>query len=793
MSNQAPIIKRIFITGNQYTDTSALMSRIPLRVGASFDTNPSNSGRIIKHLMQEIKSLSYVAVEQKNLDNNFVDITFIISEKPLVQDFIFKGNKQFTSKDLKSKLELEKIQEIERPEAEILATKIKKRYEEKGYLNAKITLLFDVDQNNKATITFVIDEGIPVRIKRICFEGNEHIQSKTLRNILFSRELWIGSVLDGSGVYQKERLEADRHMIEQYYQDNGYLQARVLETKSDIDVQSDYLTVTFVIKEGSLFTIETVDVPDHEKLPAALVRMHIPIHPGQYYSRQAIIRSMKAIEGLWGSIGHIFAHVDPVVIPNFEQKTVHISFDSQPGEPFYLRKINIKGNNKTHDHIIRRSIPLEEGCLITTQGMEFTKNRIESLGYFDQRDGVNWKTVRMDKDTDGKQYADLDLLLKEAKTGNLSLQLNFGGSPKSISDPTGGLSAECNLSDRNLLGTGIKINLTGKLSKEEQNVVFNIAQPWLFDKPIYGAIDAYHRRTGYDELNFTRPVNEIHTGGAATIGFMTGLNWHQELFNDIFVRANFGGERIRYEEHPTAFINVTPLLLREEAQTAYNIILNRLFSPGSFGLIGINIGQEKRNHPMHTSRGYNWLLRSQTDIGIWGSNFGFERLDFDAHWYTPLIGERDLILHLRGFLGFAHPFENRSIPYRELFHIGGPASVRGFLFGQISPQFTVEGRSDSIGGKKALVVSAELVFPITPDFSIKGVCFYDGGAGWDSPFTSITTSTFITHNTFDYRHSVGFGVRLLNPMPITIDWGFKLDPRPGESTSEVHFNMSYGW
>lgn len=782
------IVKTLSLTGNQYTDANAIISQIPLRAGLPF--NRQTSSTIIKQLMNEISSLAYVEIqEQAHADG--VDLLFIVREKPVIKEFIFKGNKQISTKDFTEKLKLKEIRELENAQALLIADKIKKRYEEKGYLNAQVNTAFDVDEANKVTVTFTITENTPVFIKHLMFEGNEHMRSKTLAQNLFSRQVWIGSVIDGSGIYHKERLEADRHMIEQFYQDRGYLNARVVEVKTDMQLETNYATVTFVIKEGDLFTIESVDVSDHAQLPAPFVAEHIPIRQGQTYSRQLIIKTMKLIEGMWGARGYIFAQVDPSVIPNFEDKTVRLTFNCQPGTTYFLRKIIIQGNEKTHTPVILRSIALEENNPLTTNGMEFAKNKIESLGYFDQRDGVNWKIVRQPETEDEKQYADLHLLLKEAKTGGASLQLNFGGAQTSISSPGGGLSVEGNISNRNLFGTGIKVNFVTRLSKEEQNILFNLAQPWLFDKPIYGAIDGYHRRTGYEEFNFTRPVNEIHTGGSATLGCVVGIN--HELLHDIFLRASIGGERIRYEKMPIASISLLNPIEKQMAQDAYNKILKRLFCPGGCGLFGIHIGQEKRNHPIHPSRGYSWTFQSQTGFPTSESCFGFQKFDLDAHWYTPLINERDLVLHLRGFLGFAQPFERKAIPYRELFHIGGPASVRGFLFGEISPQFVADRRSDSIGGKKALIVSAELIFPITPDLSIKGVCFYDGGAGWDSPFSSDIPNAFLRNNRFDYRHSVGIGVRLLNPMPITIDWGFKLDPRTGESTNEVHFNMSYGW
>ncbi|MCK5632367.1 BamA/TamA family outer membrane protein, partial [bacterium] len=144
---------------------------------------------------------------------------------------------------------------------------------------------------------------------------------------------------------------------------------------------------------------------------------------------------------------------------------------------------------------------------------------------------------------------------------------------------------------------------------------------------------------------------------------------------------------------------------------------------------------------------------------------------------------------LHAYFGLLSKFKGKTVPYRELFHIGGPSSVRGFLFGEVGPQFL----GDSIGGNKAFFVNVELAFPITPDFNMKGVVFYDGGSGWDNPYSCSISKELVTHNSFNFRHSVGVGIRLLNPMPIRIDWGFKLDrnKKLKETASEVHFSMTY--
>ena len=267
-----------------------------------------------------------------------------------------------------------------------------------------------------------------------------------------------------------------------------------------------------------------------------------------------------------------------------------------------------------------------------------------------------------------------------------------------------------------------------------------------------------------------------------------------------------GAESVQYINKAIPNVRADALLpkgvTRAQANFEYNKILTQEFTPGEYVWVAGNIEQDKRNHPMHTSRGQKWKIISKVAIPSFDRErtdavpgdpilrkIGYAKLFLDYLWYTPLIGEQDLVFKLHLFFGLATPLKGRTIPFNELFHIGGDTTVRGFTYGEIGPKFL----GDTIGSKKALFMNAELIFPITNDLSMKGVIFYDGGAGWDNPYACDVTPGLITNNGFDYRHSVGFGIRLLRPMPVRIDWGFKLDPRTGEQESQVHFGMTYDW
>jgi len=777
------MIRSIHVEGNRLVSTQAIRDRISYQEGETF--NPLQAAKIIRSLYNSVKRFKNITIEAEPVGSDQIDVYVIVEEKPILRDVTFNGNTNVSEKEIAKKIDFKEIPTIDEAELKKYAKTIRRIYVDKGYFQATVDAHLEIDGDH-AIAVFDVKEGKKTYIRQIKFTGNKKISGKTLRSVIFSKEDWILGLIDGSGAYHPDRLEADKHFIEQYYQNNGYLNAKVTKIDTWLDPKTSKVTITFDVDEGEQYTIKEVRVSGNGIIDDDYLKDRLPLKEGTIYSREKMVDAMKGLEYLWSDMGYMYSHIEPSLQPDDETKTISVAFNTELGSPVYLNKITIRGNKKTHDKVIRRQLRLEEGGLITTQAMEVSKNRVQALGYFDQKDGVNWKTTRISED-----LADLDLIVKEAKTGNAHVKLGFGG-VDDLKSAASGVSLEGNVSDSNIFGTGVQFNLVARLAQGEQDLLFNLTQPWLFDRPIFGAIDASHKRISYDQLHFTPVVNEWRSNGSGTIGFATG--WRRfPFFNDTFVRFTAGVDKVRYERPPVASPSLSEL-----AQKEYQTVLNKLFQPGSFGWLTIQFGQDKKNHPMHPSRGHTWLLRTQVAFPGFGADIGFAKADLDANWFTPLIGDYDLIFRLHGYAGVATPFKNRVIPYRDLYHIGGPASIRGFLYGQVGPQFTARRNNpnrvtDSIGAKKALFFNAELIFPITPDMTMKGLVFYDGGTGWSNPYSQDLSPEFLINNTFDYRHSVGFGLRILQPMPIRVDWGYKIDPRKGESGHEVHFSMSYDW
>lgn len=768
------MINEVIVQGNKHIPVAAITNRLPYQKGDHF--NAEKSRGLIKRLYEDLKRLRYIALEAELVGDDAMILYVIVEEKKILKDYQFIGNTKISAKDILEKIPFGQIPAIDPEELPAMVAKMKRLYRDKGYNHVDIEANIVFDADDKARITFTFHEYPQSLVKKIRFTGNECITDKELRSVIYSKEDWLLGFMDQSGIYQVERTEADRYQIEQHYQNKGYIAAKVIDVRVEYD-ECNNITLYYDIAEGAKYTIASVSVDAAEDVDPQKLLSVLPLVAGDIYSRENVMESIKLLEHIWGDRGYIFANVEPSIVPHDDTQTVDIAFHYDLGDKVFLNRITIMGHKKTRDKVIRRNISLIEGELITNSGMESSKNRIEGLGYFDVKDGVTWKINRLDQN-----LADLDLVVKEGKTGHMSFQFGFGGTAN-MNSPADGLSTELNVNDSNLFGFGVSVNASGRFSKNEQTFMFNIAQPWLFDKPIMVAMDAYHKRIGYSDFQIINAITEQRTGGGLMAGRVFLFN--NGVFTDLFTRFNLGIDGLSYGGLPAPTAHPNLMI----ARAGYDPIINNLFSPGAFGWAAFTIGQEKKNHPTHASRGYAWVARGNVGFPISSCN-GFGKFDLDFHWYTPLIGHYDLIFHWHSYLGFAKPLKNHGIPYGELFHIGGPASVRGYVFGQISPQYVVDNRIDSIGASKTLFVNAELVVPIKDDMTMKAVVFYDGGAGWDSPFITPANQAFVRNNSFDYRHSIGAGIRLLQPMPIKIDVGFKLDPRGNESPYEVHFGMT---
>ena len=771
---QAPTISEIIVEGNTLISTPALLAKIPYRVGERFRRYKT------AQLIHSIHNLGYfrnVAVAIKGIGDESIALIVRLSEKPKIDRIEYEGNRHLSEDEIEKRFHFSEIKTIDPAELDRLTEQLRVLYREKDYHDAHITASLESTSDSTVIVHFVIEEGCKSLVRKVSFIGNTAFSSKTLKTLIFTRQDWLFGFFNKAGSYQPDAIEYDKHVLENHYQSNGYLAAQVSDVAIDFDHNNHSIDITFTIDEGPLYRVRSVSAPGNDILTEEQILSSIALRPGQLYSREVIRQTLEQLRTLWGEFGYINAEVNPSVVPDQEETAVDITFYTDLRSRVHVNTIRILGNYKTREKVIRREILFDEGDILTKSRMDISQDRIERLGYFEQKGGVNWKTTRVD---DG--LVDLDMIVKEIRTGKASVNMGFGGIDD-IQSPSTSFKVSANIQDINFMGTGVSYNLNGTYSVQDASVVFNVANPWLFDRPIRGTLDLIHRRTVYTDFkSVLEAPRELLSGGSASLGYAS------VRANAVFT-ADAGLELIRFENRVIGVLDPAQAGLRAN----YQATLNRTFQSGNLAWVGLTVSQDTRNHPTFPTHGAFWVIANKVGVPNAFGDFSFYKIDLDYRWYTPLIDEYRLIFYFHGHGGFVRPIRGGSIPYRELYHIGGIATVRGFFFGQIGPSLLVraddETTLDSLGGQNTFFLNTELQFPITSDMNMRGVIFYDGGAGWDTPNADLIDKRLLRNNTFNYRHSIGFGVRMLYPTPVRIDWGFKLDrnKRVGETASEVHF------
>ncbi len=794
------IVKKIDVQGNKAISKEAIFLTIPVKINSIFNVNDTST--IIKNIYK-MGYFHQIKVYAEPIDENEVNLLIIVQEKPKLKDITFIGNKNLPEKELKEAIQADKIISLRQEELKPLIIKLKKAYHKKSFHEVEIGAEITTNEDNTVSTQFTITEGRKSYLTRISFKDNRLISSKRLKRIIFSQEDWLFGFMNHAGVYNTEMLEGDKYMIEDIYHNNGFVNAKVTNVEVETDDFGNHHLI-FSVQEGNRYRVKDINIEGNDIVSTERLRSIIPMYPGQIFSSENLRKAIENIRIVFGEHGYIFADIEPNTSINEEDKTISIQFNTDTKDQVYLNRLTIIGNKKTYDKVIRRQILLEEGELVTNQKMEVSKACVGLLGFFEPKTGVNWKTTRIN-DT----HADLDLIVKEVKTGHFNTNISFGGTPGKAATPTTGLSANISFGDRNFMGTGIALATSTDISQRFKSFQGSISNPYLFDKPIRGSITGYIKSAEYDDqINIAEnpPVEKA-------VGGVLGLGYVSKLFGHVMIDGKLQVENITY----TSDIKAAQRLQRNDRFIA-QVLLDKYFQEGSQISLITSFSQDKRNGIAFPTNGHQWNFFAQWSFPGWKRSiseirhetcpekrnianafpsFNYIKSELDISWYTPLIGEHDLILCLHGNLGIIHPFKGKDVPWKNLYHIGGPQTIRGYLWGQVGPMW----KDDPLGATKALVVNVEFIFPISADLGTRGVIFYDGGAGWDTPYlcdfienarkVGIAFEKDFTNNHFFYRHSVGIGVRMKSPSPIQVDFGIKLNPskKYRKHLTELHFSM----
>ena len=720
---QAPV-KQLDIKGSRKIDEATIRFKLKTRVGEPFSLDK------IREDVKTVYRLGFyddVAVDAEVFEGG-LKITFILTEKPSIREVKIRGNKQITTDKIKEKLTLTEGGVFNPQTVAANVEKIRQFYEEEGYYQAKVLPQTDKTPEGDISIAFEINEGGKFEISTIRILGAKGLNEEEIKARMATRELFLFFFF---GTLKRDELQRDLDRIKAYYLDNGYLDVKVGEPEIRVVEARQKLEIGIRVEEGPQYRVGELEVTGNTVFSAEDVLKPLQIARQGIFSREVLQRDLLALTDRYSERGYLFADVGPIINTDRENHIVDVGLEISEGKQAFLERIEIAGNTKTRDKVVRREIPLNEGDLYNSRLLARGRQNLNNLGYFEE---VKVETRR----GTAEDRVDIDVLVKEKPTGSFSV----GGGFSSID----GIQGSGSISQNNFLGLGQRVSVSAQVGARASRFVLNFFDPFILDTGTSLDVSLFNQRLLFDQQT---GFNQDSKGGSIALG--------RRLYKDLF--GNLG---YRYERNKIFDVeDDAPDTIKDQEG------INKT------GRVSLGLSMDLRNNRFDPTTGFTGSATYQLAGTFFGGGNKFNRFNIDLGYYHPLVWK--LIGHIRGNLIVADAYSGKNLPVQERIYLGGTTTVRGFKTFHLSP--TKDG--ERIGGTKALYFNNEVMFPIYEPLGLKGLVFFDAGNVW-AEGESIS---------FKLRPTAGGGVRVATPFGLVrVEWGLNLD-RQGESKSAVHLTM----
>lgn len=720
-AQELPVVNSIEIKGLKRIEEGAVKVKLSQKIGEPISQEKTNED------IKSIFKMGYfddVKVEIEAFEGG-VKLFYIIKEKPSVVRVEFQGNKELDDTKLKEKLTITPGSIADTVLIQDNAVIIGKIYEEEGFWLSNIVPVVRRISDDEVSITFQIEEGTKVKIKNILFEGNKSISSKKIKKAMETKEWWLFSFVTSSGYYKKDQMAGDTERIRNLYFDNGYIKVIVGEPEITVDKDKKGMTINIRISEGDQYKLASINFSGNKIYDNDTLSKRIKLAPNVVFRKSLLEKDMRSISELYSEKGYALVSVVPDLSPEDANKTVAISLNIDEGDKYRIGRIEISGNTKTRDKVIRREIRLSEGETFDSSKLRRSYERITNLQFFDSVDMVP-KPKYEDK------TVDLEVKVKEKPTGFLSV----GGGYSSVD----GFIATADLTQGNLFGKGQYIKVKGEMGGKSTFYELSFKDPYFLDSPYAFSTGIY--RTTREYIEYDKEAFGVYAG----LGKSLGEYWRGDI------TYNFENAEI------TNIDDDASLIIKDQE------------GKNTTSSITPTINRDSRDNYIDPTRGSR-NSATFTFAGLGGSNAFIKGL-LDSAWYFPL-GQTTFML--RGRFGYANGIFGKELPLYENFYVGGLHTVRGLDFGDAGPKDPNTG--DAIGGNTELIFNAEFIFPIYTEMKLKGVTFFDAGKAYED-----------FQNFGSLRYTTGLGFRWLSPMgPIRLEWGYNINKEKDESSSKFEF------
>jgi outer membrane protein insertion porin family len=722
------VIAEVQVRGNDRIEPEAIKLNIK-----------SKKGEVLRpeQVAEDIKSIYKMGFFEK-VDAEVSDtpagkvLVFVVVENPTIQELHIAGNKKIKEKDILAAISTRLYSVVQKNLIAEDVQKIIKLYHQKGYFNVDVKYSIEFPKDpKKATVTYTINENGKVYIKKIGFTGNKSFSARKLRSIMETKEkMFVVSWFTDRGILQKDILDTDLDRLSIFYHDKGFMDAKV--GTPEVSMKDDAFYIEIPVEEGERYRVSSVEVTgDLLDNPERLVKQ-LQSKPKDYFGREKLRVDMDKISKTYMDQGYAFTTVDPIVKRNTEEQTASVDFDVKKKEIVHIGRVTITGNTKTRDKVIRRELSLAEGDLFNSTKLEKSLNNLRKLDFFEDVEIIP-------TDTEQTDIMNLNVKVKEKLTGSIS-----AGGGYSSDD---GLFTSGEITQRNLFGNGQYLGLKGYLGQNAQRYVLSFTEPYMFDRPVTGGIDLYNWLREYPD--FTQDSSGFRLRSGYRFGNYSRLAGFYTFSDALVTQVPLGAP---------------PIIVQQEGRMITSSVTAA-------------IERDSTDHPFLPTRGMVSMASLQWASPYLGGQSNFLKAEIHHGIFFPLFWK--FVGYVRGEFGYINILgedDNTSVPMYDRYYLGGINSLRGFKWATVGPY---DG-TYIIGGTNYGLATVELLFPVVESIGMRGVFFFDAG------------NAFLTMQDFSingFRTDAGAGIRWNSPLgPLRIEWGYNLQPQPGESKYQFQFS-----
>ncbi|MGX9177884.1 outer membrane protein assembly factor BamA [Mesorhizobium sp. BHbdii] len=745
---EAAVVSRVEVSGNQRVDADTIRNYVTIKPGKPFSSSDIDDA---------VKALFGTGLFS-DVQINQVGSSLVIkvSEYQVVNQVLFQGNKKLKDNALAAAVQLKPRGTFSQQALDADVEAVKAAYRRIGRDDAAVTTQIMDLGDNRVNVVFNINEGGRTQIAAINFVGNSAYSSRRLSDVISTKRSSILSFVLRDDVYDEDKLRADEELLRRFYYNHGYADFQVISAVGELDETTNKYTVTITVQEGDRYTFGDVSVESTiPEVDAASLQSAVETHKGDVYNAENVEDTIIALTERVAGSGYPFAQVTPRGDRNFENHTISVVYTIDQGTKAYVERIEIRGNDRTRDYVIRREFDVSEGDAFNQVLIQRAKKRLEALDYFEK---VEVSTVP------GSEPDQVVLVVDvvEKSTGEFSI-----GAGYSTGGDTSGPSVEGSITERNFLGRGQFIKLSAGGGRNSRDYSFSFTEPYFLGRRIAAGFDVFNRTREYDDYKSETLGATVRFGLPITDNISTQLAY------------NISQEKYKLDDgcDPMAGCDISTAILNGIEESPW------LKSSVSLGLVYNTIDDMKNPHE-------GIFANVTTEFAGLGGDAKFVKVTARGSVYQTLSEQLDLVGLISGGAGHIQGYGNDDLRIFDHFQ-SSDRMIRGFAYGGIGPVDNEDG-DDHLGGTTYFNASAEAQFPmpvIPESFGLRGAVFADAATLYGSKIDP----TLVDQSTVDmqWRASVGVGLMWASPFgPIRIDYAIPVLKEDTDDVQEFNFGIS---